>query len=197
MSLVNRSEAVRSAMTDGSIGTLAELQQRLSLGMINSEPPDVPIGTTAFCTFRSFDTRSYGLYMWVSLQDKDKDLGGNIRYHVQVEGEDKIWVDAKYVWTKEQVERLTGRPAPTPYIAPWDRHFTLPEGVQIKDPQAFIQAALNMMRDAEVFGRAGSTNLHSVKCDVKGLCLGHFYKLGDALGPEACDALNVQKLNNA
>lgn len=88
--------------------------------------------------------------------------------------------------------QASAKPA-EPYVPPWEKNFTLPDGVVIKDPQAFIQAALNMMRDSKVIGRRGATNLSAVKCDVDGLCLGHFYKLGDALGEEACAALNAEK----
>lgn len=171
--------------------TLAELQKYLTIGMTNPEPSDLLIGETTFCTFRNFDEADPEKFMWVAVLDKDKDLGSNTKYKVNIEGEGPVWVEAKFFWTKAQVQAIAE--GKVLYVPRWEKNFTLPDGVVIKDPQAFIQAALNMMRDSKVMGRRGATNLAAVKCDVDGLCLGHFYKLGEALGQEACDALNAEK----
>lgn len=196
-----RSLAEHNGDTAPVRASLAELQKHLSLGLQNPEPPkELLIGETAFCTYTTFDPSSRDLYMWVAIIDKTVEPGTtSIKYQAHVEGRGPIWVDARYFWTKEQVQKLAGIPsAPaTPYIAPWDRNFVLPEGIEIKDPQAFMQASLNMMRDMVVMGRRGYTNLAAVKCDVEGLCLGHIYKLEEALGPEACLVLNAKKLNNS
>lgn len=75
----------------------------------------------------------------------------------------------------------------------------LPKGVFINNPPELIQAILNMCRDAKVIGRAGSTNLPSVRCDVQGLTLGHWQKVWEALGPEVCkviDAIQAQQGEN-
>lgn len=72
-----------------------------------------------------------------------------------------------------------------------DIDLKLPEGVAVKDPEAAIQAILNICRDSIIKGRAGSTNLAAVKCDVGGLTLGHWYKLWDALGSDVCKAVDV------
>ena len=71
--------------------------------------------------------------------------------------------------------------------------FKLPEGVSIADPEKLQQAILNIARDVKVRGRAGSTNLRAVRCDVDGLTLGHFYDLWEALGDPACKA--IEKVN--
>lgn len=44
-----------------------------------------------------------------------------------------------------------------------------------------LDAARALVRDAEVFGLAGATNSPSVRCDVKGLTLGHWYALTAAI----------------
>lgn len=67
--------------------------------------------------------------------------------------------------------------------------FKLPVGVNIHDPEKLQQAILNLVRDAKVVGRAGLTNLRSVRCDVDGLTLGHFYDLWEALGDPVCKAI--------
>lgn len=77
----------------------------------------------------------------------------------------------------------------------YQENLILPEGVKVKDPDAVVQAVINLLRDAMVKGRAGQTNLPAVKCDVEGLTLGHFYKLGEALGQEVCDVINANKPN--
>lgn len=187
---------LKSLEQHGSKLALAELQKRLSLGLINPQPPDVLAGETVFCTFCNFDENSYGLYMWVIVLGKEVDTDGDITYQFNVEGKGPIRVKSKYVWTKEQVEYLPVPHTPPPYIPSWERNFILPEGVKVKDPEAAIQALLNLLRDAEVMGLAGHTNLAPVKCKVDGLCLGHFNKLADALGPEVCLVLNAKKLNN-
>ena len=69
-------------------------------------------------------------------------------------------------------------------------NFNLPAGISIKDPEKLHQAILNLVRDAKVKGRAGSTNLRAVRCDVDGLTLGHFYDLWEALGEDVCKAIN-------
>ena len=195
MSRLNRSEAVRQAIDNNMSGTLAELQRRLSLGMINPEPPEVMVGETVFCTFRNFDPRSYGLYMWVAVMAVDLGIGVSRTrtYQFNVEGEGPITVDAKYVWTKEQVQRLTDHPLPAPYIPSFKDNFVLPDGVTVKDPEGVIQAVLNLLRDAEIRGRAGCTNVAAVRCDVTGLTLGHFYALNDALGQDVYDAITAVK----
>ena len=43
----------------------------------------------------------------------------------------------------------------------------LPKDLQVKDPAAVIQAVLNICREADIKGRAGSTNIPAVKCDVE------------------------------
>ena len=68
-------------------------------------------------------------------------------------------------------------------------NLTLPHGVTIKDPEKVLQAVLNIVRDSKVKGKAGLTNLRSVRCDVEGLTLGHFYELWDALGEDVCKAI--------
>lgn len=77
-----------------------------------------------------------------------------------------------------------------------DTNLKLPKDIVVKDPQAAIQAILNICRDSRIKGRHGSTNLPAVKCDVDGLTLGHWYKLWDALGPDVCkviDAVQAQQ----
>lgn len=74
-----------------------------------------------------------------------------------------------------------------------DIDLKLPKDIIVKDPQAAIQAILNLCRDAKVIGRAGSTNLSSVRCNVEGLTLGHWYKLWDALGPDVCKVIEAVK----
>ncbi|NTV78160.1 MAG: hypothetical protein HGA25_03200 [Clostridiales bacterium] len=74
-----------------------------------------------------------------------------------------------------------------------DIDLKLPKGVVVKDPEAAVQAILNICRDAGIKGRMGSTNLAAVKCDVDGLTLGHWYKLFEALGPEVCNVIEVVK----
>lgn len=46
---------------------------------------------------------------------------------------------------------------------------------------AVITAAQAIRRDAEVYGLAGATNHPAVRCEVKGLCLKHWYDLCAAL----------------
>ncbi len=72
-----------------------------------------------------------------------------------------------------------------------DIDLKLPKDVVIKDPEAAIQAILNICRDSIIKGRAGGTNLPAVKCDVGGLTLGHWYKLWDALGSDVCKVVNA------
>jgi len=74
-----------------------------------------------------------------------------------------------------------------------DIDLKLPKDVVVKDPQAAIQAILNICRDSQVKGKRGSTNLAAVRCDVEGLTLGHWYKLWDALGPNVCDVIEAVK----
>ena len=73
------------------------------------------------------------------------------------------------------------------------KNLILPEGVEFKDPEKVKQALLNICRDSKVIGRAGSTNLPAVKCDVDGLTLGHWYDLWEALGPDVCNVINASK----
>lgn len=42
-------------------------------------------------------------------------------------------------------------------------------------------AALKMQVDAQVYGLCGATNHSAVRCEVKGLTLGHWQRLADAL----------------
>jgi len=65
----------------------------------------------------------------------------------------------------------------------------LPTNLKIKNPEAALQAILNIARDAEVIGLAGDTNLAGVRCVVEGLNLGHWYKLSEALGDDVCKFL--------
>lgn len=74
-----------------------------------------------------------------------------------------------------------------------DIDLKLPKDIVVKDPQAAIQAILNICRDSQIKGRHGSTNLPAVKCDVEGLTLGHWYKLWEALGPGVCDVIEAVK----
>lgn len=76
-------------------------------------------------------------------------------------------------------------------------NFNLPAGISIKDPEKLHQAILNLVRDAKVKGRAGSTNLRAVRCDVDGLTLGHFYDLWEALGDPVCKAIEEVSLHDA
>lgn len=75
--------------------------------------------------------------------------------------------------------------------APWETDLKFPKDVQIKDKDALIQAFLNIARDAQIVGRAGGTNIPAVKCDVQGLTLGHWYKVWEALGPDACKVIEA------
>ena len=74
-----------------------------------------------------------------------------------------------------------------------DINLQLPKGIVVKDPEATIQAILNICRDSQIKGRMGSTNIPAVKCDVDGLTLGHWYKLWEALGPEVCNVIEAVK----
>jgi hypothetical protein len=76
-------------------------------------------------------------------------------------------------------------------------NFILPEGIAIKDSEKALQAILNIARDSKIKGRAGQNNAPSVRCDVEGLTLGHFYELWDALGDDVRKAIDaVQKQLN-
>lgn len=46
---------------------------------------------------------------------------------------------------------------------------------------ALIKAVKEIQRDAEIYGLAGSTNVPAVRCEVKGLTLGHWYNLEAAM----------------
>lgn len=175
--------------------TLADLQEYLGKGLVNPNPPvNLMVGETAFCTLAPKDGNANpDRHMWVVLVDKDMDLGKtDVKYKIAVNSKDGIWVEAKYIWTKQQVQRLAH--SEMAYVAPWDDDLKLPRGVKIADPEAALQALLNLMRDAKVMGRAGGTNLPAVKCNVDGLMLGHFYKIQEALGSEACLAIHAIKL---
>jgi hypothetical protein len=69
----------------------------------------------------------------------------------------------------------------------------LPKDVQVKDPDAVIQAVLNICREADIKSRLGFNKMPAVKCDVEGLTLGHWYKLWEALGPEVCSVILAVK----
>lgn len=169
-----------------------ELQKLLDVGQINPEPPyDLCMGHTAFCTFTRFCNDPQGNYLWVCILDVDEDLAGNTIYKVHDKDEKPIWILAKYFWTKGQVQDLAGDTSGSGNT--YETDLVLPPTVKVKDPAALIQAVLNMMRDAKVRGRAGLTNLGPVKCDVDGLTLGHFYKIGEALGEEVCEVINDPK----
>lgn len=170
--------------------TLADLQRRLRPLQENPHPPqDLLVGETAFCTNDYFVNNKDGHYMWVSILGKQEGTGVYCDYQIAVDGkEEPIWVSAQFFWTKTQVQALPDRE-----LTGYGVDLVLPEGVQVKNPAAVVQAAINLLRDVIVRGRCGSTNLAAVKCDVDGLCLGHFYKLGDALGQEVCDVINQTK----
>lgn len=52
----------------------------------------------------------------------------------------------------------------------------------LKDAAPDLLAACQaLIRDAEVFGLAGSTNVPAVRCRVEGLTLGHFYAISKAI----------------
>jgi hypothetical protein len=46
---------------------------------------------------------------------------------------------------------------------------------------AVIKAAKALQRDAEVHGMMGASNSPAIRCEVKGLCLGHWHDLRAAL----------------
>lgn len=73
------------------------------------------------------------------------------------------------------------------------KDITLPYGMKVKDPDALAQAVLNLLRDGHVYGRCGHTNLPAVKCDVKGLTLGHIYDLAEAVGEDVMKFVNAEK----
>lgn len=174
--------------------SLADLQKHLSIGMVNPEPPDLMIGETVFCTFRNFDRLSNDKYMWVCVLDNAIDVSVSPtrnQYQINVEGEGPVWVEAKFFWTKTQVQKLAGETQER--IPRWENNLILPEGMKVRDPNALAQAVLNLLRDVDIKGRAGYTNLPAVRCNVEGMTLGHFYKIGEALGEDVCNFLNEEK----
>ena len=44
-----------------------------------------------------------------------------------------------------------------------------------------LEAVRKLQTDAQVYGLAGATNAPSVRCEVKGLTLGHFYEIEKAM----------------
>lgn len=67
---------------------------------------------------------------------------------------------------------------------------------QLTDPAvlALIAAARAIVKDAEVFGLAGYSNFRAVRCEIKGLCLGHWYDLQEAVSNlSAAEALGGLK----
>ena len=46
---------------------------------------------------------------------------------------------------------------------------------------AIITAAAALHKDAQIYGMAGATDHPSVRCEVKGLCLKHWFDLAYAL----------------
>ena len=55
----------------------------------------------------------------------------------------------------------------------------------IKDRDATLKAVLEIVRDAQVIGLSGQTNLPAVRCQVDGLSLGHWQRLWAAIGDDA------------
>lgn len=172
--------------------SLADLQRHLTPGMKNPQPPkDLLIGETAFCTYPNIDPTVAEHYMWVCLLGRDQDSGGNTSFRIHDKDEQLIWVDASYFWTKAQVQALAGVvKSETPR---YEYNLHLPDGVAVKDAGAVVQAVINLLRDANIRGRAGLTNLPAVKCDIEGLTLGHIYKVCEALGDDVCNVINRAK----
>ena len=60
-----------------------------------------------------------------------------------------------------------------------------------------LEAVRKLQTDAQVYGLAGATNAPSVRCEVKGLTLGHFYEIEKAMdalvGPNVAGEARASK----
>ena len=64
----------------------------------------------------------------------------------------------------------------------FDNGATLDEIAEVyKQRDSLLEACKRLRADAEVYGLMGSTNIPAVRCEVKGLTLGHWYNLDDAI----------------
>ncbi len=97
------------------------------------------------------------------------DLSAAAWDEIQQAARESQWMPPEYVmndWVSDVCRFLREAPAPQAELA---------------QAQKVIAAARAIQRDAEVFKLHGSSNIPAVRCEVKGLCLQHWYDLAAAL----------------